>query len=89
MNLGTAWDDVSCHFDPVYAQSHGYPTIFVKMMHLAGCADRMAVEGAGPRGRVVGKWHETSRCLVDLEIAIDNLHGGICCPAESTIDLTS
>jgi acyl dehydratase len=41
------------------------------------------------RGRVVGKRHETSRALVDLEITIYNQHGELCCPAELTIELSS
>jgi acyl dehydratase len=111
MNAGATWDYVPWHFDPVYAQSHGHPTIFVNTMHLAGFVDRMATEWAGPhsrvvrrkvrllgsiyagdsmvgRGSVVGKRHETSRALVDLEIAIYNQHGELCCPAELTIELS-
>ncbi|HET6733183.1 MaoC/PaaZ C-terminal domain-containing protein [Mycobacterium sp.] len=111
MNAGATWDYVPWHFDRVYAQSHGHPTIFVNTMHLAGFADRMATEWAGPhsrvvrrkvrllgsiyagdsmvgRGRVVGKRHEASRALVDLEIAIYNQHGELCCPAEVTVELS-
>jgi acyl dehydratase len=41
------------------------------------------------RGRVVGKRRETSRHLVDLEIAVYNQRGELCCPAEVTISLLS
>jgi acyl dehydratase len=53
MNAGATWDYVPWHFDPVYAQSHGNPGIFVNTMHLAGFVDRIATEWAGPYSRVV------------------------------------
>ncbi len=53
MNSGSTWDYFPGHFDPVYAESHGHPTIFVNTMHLAGFADRVATDWAGPRSRVV------------------------------------
>ncbi|OHV01769.1 MaoC/PaaZ C-terminal domain-containing protein [Mycobacterium talmoniae] len=53
--LGAAatWDFFPGHFDPGYAESQGHPTIFVNTMHLAGFADRIATDWAGPYGRVV------------------------------------
>lgn len=53
MNSGSTWDYFPGHFDPVYAETHGHPTIFVNTMHLAGFADRVATEWAGPLSRVV------------------------------------
>ena len=53
MNSATTWDYVPWHYDPVYAETHGHPTIFVNTMHLAGFVDRIATEWAGPRSRVV------------------------------------
>ena len=53
MNSGSTWDYFPGHFDPVYAQSQGHPTIFVNTMHLAGFADRIATDWAGPTSRVV------------------------------------
>jgi acyl dehydratase len=53
MNAGATWDYFPGHFDPAYAESQGNPTIFVNTMHLAGFADRIATEWAGPRSRVV------------------------------------
>jgi acyl dehydratase len=53
MNSATTWDYVPWHYDPVYAQTHGHPTIFVNTMHIAGFIDRVATEWAGPRSRVV------------------------------------
>ncbi|MGH3635715.1 MaoC family dehydratase [Mycobacterium sp.] len=53
MNSGATWDYFPGHFDPAYAQSQGHPTIFVNTMHLAGFADRIATEWAGPDTRVV------------------------------------
>lgn len=53
MNSGATWDYFPGHFDPVYAQSQGHATIFVNTMHLAGFADRIATEWAGPDSRVV------------------------------------
>ncbi|BDB43674.1 MULTISPECIES: MaoC/PaaZ C-terminal domain-containing protein [Mycobacterium] len=52
-NAGATWDYFPGHFDPAYAQSQGNPTIFVNTMHLAGFADRVATDWAGPRSRVV------------------------------------
>ncbi|CAM4254390.1 (3R)-hydroxyacyl-ACP dehydratase subunit HadB [Mycobacterium basiliense] len=52
-NAGATWDYFPGHFDPVYAQRQGHPTIFVNTMHLAGFADRMATDWAGPGSRVV------------------------------------
>jgi acyl dehydratase len=40
------------------------------------------------RGRVIGKRRETSRQLVDLEIAIYNQRDELCCPAEVTLELS-
>jgi len=53
MNSGSTWDYFPGHFDPTYAESQGHPTIFVNTMHLAGFADRVATEWAGPESRVV------------------------------------
>ncbi|MBW0020134.1 MAG: MaoC family dehydratase [Mycobacterium sp.] len=52
-NAGATWDYFPGHFDPEYAQSQGNPTIFVNTMHLAGFADRVATDWAGPGSRVV------------------------------------
>ncbi len=52
-NAGATWDYFPGHFDPVYAQSQGNPTIYVNTMHLAGLADRVATDWAGPGSRVV------------------------------------
>lgn len=52
-NAGATWDYFPGHFDPAYAQSQGNPTIFVNTMHLAGFADRIATDWAGPSSRVV------------------------------------
>ena len=53
MNSGATWDYFPGHFDPTYAESQGHPTIFVNTMHLAGFADRVATDWAGPSSRVV------------------------------------
>ncbi|HEY1838837.1 MAG TPA: MaoC family dehydratase [Mycobacterium sp.] len=53
MNSGSTWDYFPGHFDPNYAEKQGHPTIFVNTMHLAGFADRIATDWAGPRSRVV------------------------------------
>ncbi len=53
MNSGATWDYFPGHFDPSYAESQGHPTIFVNTMHLAGFADRVATDWAGPDSRVV------------------------------------
>src|ERR1700748_4011775 len=53
MNSGATWDYFPGHFDPSYAESQGHPTIFVNTMHLAGFADRIATDWAGPDSRVV------------------------------------
>jgi acyl dehydratase len=52
-NAGATWDYFPGHIDPTYAQSQGHPTIFVNTMHLAGFADRVATDWAGPHSRVV------------------------------------
>jgi acyl dehydratase len=52
-NAGATWDYFPGHFDPDYARSQGNPTIYVNTMHLAGFADRVATDWAGPRSRVV------------------------------------
>ncbi|SPM41655.1 Acyl dehydratase, partial [Mycobacterium numidiamassiliense] len=52
-NAGATWDYFPGHFDPNYAQSQGNPTIYVNTMHLAGFADRVATDWAGPSSRVV------------------------------------
>jgi hypothetical protein len=44
---------LSGHFNPAYAERQGHPTIFVNTMHLAGFADRIATDWAGPESRVV------------------------------------
>jgi acyl dehydratase len=115
MNAGTTWDYVPWHYDPVYAQNHGHPTIFVNTIHVAGFVDRVATDWAGPygrvvrrkvtllgsiyagdsmvgRGRVVDKrcdtFGDTPRYLVDLEIAVSNQRGELCCPAEVTVELS-
>jgi acyl dehydratase len=53
MNSATTWDYVPWHYDPVYATTHGHPTIFVNTMHVAGFVDRIATDWAGPGSRVV------------------------------------
>lgn len=53
LNSAATWDFFPGHFDPAYAESHGHPTIFVNTMHLAGFADRIATDWAGPGSRVV------------------------------------
>jgi acyl dehydratase len=53
MNAGATWDYFPGHFDPDYARRQGHPGIFVNTMHLAGFADRVATEWAGPDSRVV------------------------------------
>jgi acyl dehydratase len=53
MNPGATWDYFPGHFDPLYAESDGHPTIFVNTMHLAGFIDRIATDWAGPYSRVV------------------------------------
>jgi acyl dehydratase len=53
MNAGATWDYFPGHYDPAYAESQGHPTIFVNTMHLAGFADRIATDWAGPDSRVV------------------------------------
>ena len=53
MNSGSTWDYFPGHFDPGYAESQGHSTIFVNTMHLAGFADRIATDWAGPESRVV------------------------------------
>lgn len=53
MNPGATWDYFPAHYDPVYAQRHGHPTIFVNTMHIAGFVDRMATDWAGTCSRVV------------------------------------
>jgi acyl dehydratase len=53
MNSGSTWDYFPGHFDPNYAENQGQPAIFVNTMHLAGFADRIATDWAGPRSRVV------------------------------------
>jgi acyl dehydratase len=53
MNSGATWDYFPGHFDPAYAESQGHPTIFVNTMHLAGFADCIATDWAGPASRVV------------------------------------
>jgi acyl dehydratase len=111
MNSATTWDYVPWHYDPVYATTHGYPTIFVNTMHVAGFVDCIATGWAGPRsrvtrrkvtlagsiyagdsmvgrGRVVGKRCEGTRYLVDLEIAVCNQRGELCCPAEVTVEMS-
>lgn len=52
-NAGATWDYFPGHFDPDYARSRGNPTIYVNTMHLAGFADRIATDWAGPGSRVV------------------------------------
>ncbi len=52
-NTGATWDYFPGHFDPGYAKSQGNPTIYVNTMHLAGFADRVATDWAGPSSRVV------------------------------------
>jgi acyl dehydratase len=53
MNPGATWDYFPGHYDPLYAESDGHPTIFVNTMHLAGFVDRIATQWAGPYSRVV------------------------------------
>lgn len=52
-NAGATWDYFPGHFDPNYARAQGNPTIYINTMHLAGFADRVATDWAGPRSRVV------------------------------------
>lgn len=40
------------------------------------------------RGRAINKRDESSRHLVDLEIAVYNQRGELCCPAEVTLELS-
>ncbi|BBZ43107.1 MaoC family dehydratase [Mycobacterium parmense] len=114
MNPGATWDYFPGHFDPEYAKGQGHPTIYVNTMHLAGFADRVATQWAGPgsrvvrrsirlanpvyagdtitgRGRAVAKRRDNRmvppRQLVDIEIAITNQHGALCCPVELTVQL--
>lgn len=53
MNAGATWDYFPGHYDPAYAESQGHPAIFVNTMHLAGFADRVVTNWAGPASRVV------------------------------------
>ncbi len=53
MNSGSTWDYTPVHFDPYYAEKQGHPGIFVNTMHIAGFADRIATDWAGPQSRVV------------------------------------
>ncbi len=53
MNAGATWDYFPGHYDPAYAEKHRHPGIFVNTMHLAGFADRVATDWAGPASRVV------------------------------------
>lgn len=55
-NAGATWDYFPGHFDPDYAAAQGNPTIYVNTMHLAGFADRVATDWAGPRSRVVRRF---------------------------------
>ena len=41
------------------------------------------------RVRVVGKRRESTRLLVDLEIAVLNQRGELCCPAKVTLEMIS
>lgn len=52
-NAGATWDYFPGHFDPEYAGKQGNPTIYVNTMHLAGFADLVATDWAGPGSRVV------------------------------------
>jgi acyl dehydratase len=52
MNAGATWDYFPGHYDPVYAENDGHPTIFVNTMHITGFIDRIATEWAGPYSRV-------------------------------------
>jgi acyl dehydratase len=52
-NAGATWDYFPGHFDPEYARAQGNPTVYVNTMHLAGFADRVATDWAGPSSRVV------------------------------------
>lgn len=40
------------------------------------------------RGRVIDKRRDTTRYLVDLEIAVYNQRDELCCPAEVTLELS-
>lgn len=40
------------------------------------------------RGRVVDKRRDDARCLVDLDIAVFNQRGELCCPARVTLELS-
>lgn len=71
-NTGATWDYFPGHFDPDYAQAQGNPTIYVNTMHLAGFADRVATEWAGPRSRVVRR----SMRLTGSVYAGDTITGG-------------
>ncbi|HET9876813.1 MAG TPA: MaoC/PaaZ C-terminal domain-containing protein [Mycobacterium sp.] len=53
MNVAATWDYFPGHYDPAYAESQGHRTIFVNTMHLAGFADRVATDWAGPYSRVL------------------------------------
>ena len=41
------------------------------------------------RARLVGKRRESTRLLVDLEIAVFNQRGELCCPAKVTLEMIS
>jgi hypothetical protein len=97
MNSGATWDYFPGHFDPSYAESQGHPTIFVNTMHLAGFADRIATDWAGPDSRIVRrKMRLAKRCdttvdppryLLDMQIEVANQRGELCCPVELTLQL--
>jgi acyl dehydratase len=53
MNAGATWDYFPGHYDPNYAENHGHKSIFANTMHLAGFADRIATDWAGPQSRVI------------------------------------
>lgn len=63
MNSGSTWDYTPVHFDPYYAQKHGHPDIFVNTMHIAGFADRIATDWAGPQSRVVRRNMRLARSI--------------------------
>jgi acyl dehydratase len=63
MNSGSTWDYTPIHFDPYYAEKQGHPGIFVNTMHIAGFADRIATDWAGPRSRVVRRKMRLARSI--------------------------
>jgi len=81
-NSGATWDYFPGHFDPGYAQSQGNPTIYVNTMHLAGFADRVATDWAGPSSRVVRRSLRLAGSIYAGDIMVGRGH-----PADARISL--